>query len=148
MARACKRPCSICRRWFLPDTRVGARQYVCSAAECQQRRRRRKQAQWRARNPDYFVGRRWTAATETEKAEPARTPPPLGEVPWDVVQSQMGSKEAVILGLFGRLLVLRLQSQMRAQVAVIAAELPRLPPRRAQSQMEVEPPRSASSAPR
>jgi hypothetical protein len=136
MARAYKRPCSICRRWFRPDARVGARQHTCSEPECQQKRRQRKQAQWRRRNPDYFVARRW--ATATEAGEPARAPPPLEEVPWDVVQSQMGIKAAVILGLFGRLLVLRLQSQMPGQVPVIAAGSPRLPPRRAQSQMEAK----------
>lgn len=137
MARASKRPCSICRRWFQPDVRVGARQYVCSAVECQQQRRCRKQAQWRRRNPDYFVARRWTTAAD--KKEPARTPPPLGQVPWDLVQSQMGSEAAVILGLFARLLLLHVQSQMRAQLPVITAESGRLPPRHAQSQMEAGP---------
>lgn len=104
-AMTAKRPCSFCKLWFQPDTRVGARQYACSASACQKRRRRRKQAKWRRRNPDYFVGRRWTAATAAEKPRPPRAPAPLGQVPWDVVQSQMKSKPAVILGLFGRLLL-------------------------------------------
>jgi len=100
-----KRPCSFCRSWFQPDARVGGRQYACSDPECQQRRRR-KQAKWRRRNPDYFVGRRWTAALDdASAAAPARSPPPLEKVPWDVVQSQMGTKAAVILGLFVRLLL-------------------------------------------
>ena len=134
-----KRPCSICGAWFQPDARVGDRQHACTDPECQHGRRRRKQAQWRRRNPDYFVARRWSAATEAKVAEPARAPPPLEQIPWDVVQSQMSSQPAVILGLFGRVLLIHVQSQMRAQVSVITGESPRLPPRRAQSQMETQP---------
>ena len=47
-----KRPCRVCRRWFQPEARVGDRQRVCSAAECQRERHRRACADWRARNPD------------------------------------------------------------------------------------------------
>ena len=36
-----KRPCRICRRWFLPDRRAGDRQKVCSGKECQRERHRR-----------------------------------------------------------------------------------------------------------
>ena len=134
-AMARKRPCSICRRWFQPDVRVGARQHVCSAPECQKKRRQRKQAQWRRQNPDYFVGRRWAGAEDKE--EPARAPPPLEQIPWDVVQSQIGSKATVILGLLAKVLLQHVQSQIRAQGRVTTAESQRLPPRRAQSQMEV-----------
>ena len=134
-----KRPCSLCGSWFQPDARVGARQHACSGAECQQRRRRRKQAQWRRRNPDYFVARRWTAAVDdAAEAGPGRSPAPLEQVPWDVVQSQMGAKAAVIIGLLLRVLVLHLQSQMLAQSLAITAKSPRLPPQRAQSQMATE----------
>ena len=129
-------PCRICRRWFLPDARVGERQYTCSAPECQTQRQRRKQAQWRRRNPDYFVGRRWQEATAGEGRAPSRSPPPLEQVPWDVVQSQMQSKPAVIVGLFGRLLLTRAQSQSWAQAPDIAGETSGLPPHRPQSQME------------
>jgi hypothetical protein len=111
-----KRPCSFCGSWFQPDPRVGGRQYACSDPDCQEQRRRRKQAQWRRRNPDYFVGRRWTAVVdgapasasgESPPSSPAaaRSPPPLEKVPWDVVQSQMGAKASVVLGLFVRLLL-------------------------------------------
>lgn len=52
------RPCCICRCWFFPDHRVGSRQHTCGRAECRQQRRRKIQARWRARNPDYFTARR------------------------------------------------------------------------------------------
>ena len=35
MPVAGKRPCSICRRWFRPDVRVGSRQRACGRPECQ-----------------------------------------------------------------------------------------------------------------
>ena len=53
-----KRPCRICRRWFVPDGRVGRRQRACSAPTCQIARRARTQASWRRRNPDYFIAHR------------------------------------------------------------------------------------------
>ena len=35
MPEARKRPCTICRRWFRPDPRVGDRQHACGKPECQ-----------------------------------------------------------------------------------------------------------------
>jgi hypothetical protein len=37
-----KRPCRICRRWFVPHPGAGDRQHVCSAVDCQRERH------WRA----------------------------------------------------------------------------------------------------
>ncbi len=48
-----KRPCRICRRWFLPHPRSGDRQRVCSGEGCQRERHRQACADWHARNPDY-----------------------------------------------------------------------------------------------
>jgi hypothetical protein len=48
-----KRPCRICRRWFLPHARCGERQRVCSRAECQRERHRRGCAEWHERNRGY-----------------------------------------------------------------------------------------------
>lgn len=44
-----KRPCRICRCWFLPDIRAGSRQMVCSKQECQRERHRRNCADWHDR---------------------------------------------------------------------------------------------------
>jgi hypothetical protein len=52
MPAARKRPCSICRRWFRPDPRVGLRQHTCGKPDCQAARRRKTQARWRTKNPD------------------------------------------------------------------------------------------------
>jgi hypothetical protein len=44
-----KRPCSICRKWFLPDVRQKGRQVTCSP-ECQKERHRRQCAKWNRKN--------------------------------------------------------------------------------------------------
>ena len=98
-----KRPCRFCGHWFVEDARARGRQFACRRPECQAARRRDNQVDWQRRNPEYFVARRWqTASTEA----PARTPPPLERVPWDVVQTQFKQQPHVILGLFARVLLL------------------------------------------
>ena len=81
-----KRPCCICHHWFLPDTRVGSRQHTCGRPGCQQQRRRKMQAAWRARNPDYFAGRRIQARIVPDPppspaAQPGRSSPPAPSAP-------------------------------------------------------------------
>jgi len=44
------RPCSVCRRWFVPDPRVRGKQRTCLRAECRKEQRRRTQASYRRRN--------------------------------------------------------------------------------------------------
>lgn len=61
-----KRPCCICHRWFLPDNRVGSRRRTCGRPECRERRRRKMQSAWRARNPDYFTARRLQSRLTSE----------------------------------------------------------------------------------
>ena len=48
-----KRPCSICRTWFLPDVRQKGRQATCSP-ECRKERHRRKCKTWNKKNKPYF----------------------------------------------------------------------------------------------
>ena len=81
-----KRPCCICHHWFFPDNRVGSRQHTCGRPDCRQQRRRKMQAAWRARYPDYFSGRRIQArmvpdppSSPPTKSE--RSSPPAPSVP-------------------------------------------------------------------
>src|SRR5271169_2908727 len=90
-----KRPCRICRRWFVPDRRVGRRQRACSAPTCQIGRRARTQASWRRRNPDYFIAHRiqrrhLTAEEAKAPVLPLSLPPPLSQLPWDIAQAAFG----------------------------------------------------------
>lgn len=112
-----KRPCRVCRKWFRPDPRVGDKQKVCSARECQQARRQKTQAQWRERNPDSFAARRLQerkARRQSGEEEGPREPPraPLNRLPWDVAQDAFGPQGADFLEEFGRLLVGELQDAM------------------------------------
>lgn len=49
-----KRPCRICRRWFLPDPRLKERQMTCGQTECQKQWHKKKCAEWNRKNTDYF----------------------------------------------------------------------------------------------
>jgi hypothetical protein len=117
-----KRPCRICRRYFQADPRVGARQQVCSSQACQAARRKKTQATWRSRNPDYFVARRLKQRAALVSPPPApppspmRVPPPLDRLPWDVAQDQFGAQGADFLGIFGKVLLGAAQDQRRVQV--------------------------------
>ena len=128
-----KRPCRICRRWFVPDRRVGRRQRACSAPACQIARRVRTQASWRRRNPDYFIAhrvqRRRLKADEAQAAVlPLVLPPPLSQLPWDLAQEEFGVAGTDFLGHLGRVLLGAAQDQKTGQVLESTGETGRLPP--------------------
>ena len=137
MPVARKRPCCICRRWFRPDNRVGSRQQACSKPECQAIRRRKQQAAWRARNPDYFSGRRIQARGASDKPpEPLRLPSPLNQLPWDIAQYEFGAQGADFLGVMGGLLLRSAQSQLKLYRIDSKADATTLLGLAAQSQIE------------
>lgn len=131
-----KRPCCICRRWLGPDNRVGHRQRACSRPECQLARRRKQQAVWRRRNPDYFAARRILARKTIDgPVEPLRVPPPLNRLPWDIAQSEFGVEGADFMGVMGTLLLHTAQSQFVAQVTDPQGDSGTLLPVAAQSEI-------------
>jgi hypothetical protein len=110
-----KRPCSICHHWFRPNPRVGSRQRVCSRPECQSARRKKTQANWRAKNPEYAAGYRIQQRSAQEQPpEPLRLPAPLGQLPWDLAKDQFGQKGTDFIGVMGSLLVRSAKDQFRA----------------------------------
>lgn len=128
-----KRPCCICRRWFVPNRRVGRRQRACSAPTCQMARRAQTQASWRRRNPDYFIAHRMQRRRlEAEEAEgavlPLVLPPPLSQLPWDVAQEAFGVTGTDFLSHLGRVLLVAAQDQKAGQVSDSTGETGRLPP--------------------
>ena len=136
MPVARKRPCCICHRWFRPDNRVGCRQRACSKPACQASRRRKKQAVWRARNPDYFSGRRIQARMVVDPPpEPLRLPAPLNRLPWDIAQSEFGVQGADFIGIMGALLLHSAQSQLKPYRVDSTADSATLLESSAQSQM-------------
>jgi hypothetical protein len=105
MRKLSKRPCRICRRWFRPDPRVGARQRACHNPSCQKARHQQAQARWCARNPDYFIARRIDARSlSNQPPEPLRLRPPLSRLPWDLAQDEFGVKGADFIGVMDTLL--------------------------------------------
>jgi hypothetical protein len=110
-----KRPCSICRHWFRPNTRVGPRQHACSKPECQTARRKKTQAHWRAQNPEYGAGYRIQRRGAQEQApEPLRLPPPLSRLPWDLAKDEFGGQGADFIGVMAALLLRSVKDQLRA----------------------------------
>jgi len=137
MPVAGKRPCCICHHWFRPDNRVGCRQRACSKPECQSLRRRKDQAAWRARNPDYFSGRRiQTRMVVDPPPAPLRLPSPLDQLPWDIAQSQFGVQGADFIGVMGALLQRSAQSQFALYSIDSKSDPDTLPVVAAQSQRE------------
>ena len=52
-----RKKCAFCGQFFIPDSRVGARQKSCSRKECRRQRKALSQKRWVGKNPDYFCGR-------------------------------------------------------------------------------------------
>jgi len=116
MPEARKKPCTICRRWFRPNPRVGERQRACSAPECQTARRQKSQANWRARNPEYAITWRLDqrAAQTQPPPEPLRLPAPLNQLPWNVAKDQFGAQGADFIGVLGALILRTAKDQIWA----------------------------------
>ncbi|NOX26261.1 MAG: hypothetical protein GXP59_09170, partial [Deltaproteobacteria bacterium] len=105
-----KRPCRICRKWFIPNPRLGERQMTCGAAECQKQWHKRKCADWNRKNCVYFrenyLRKRLQIAASAQSAQSApqsslSTPSlepvaPLG-YPREVVQEVIGAQPLVIV---------------------------------------------------
>ena len=134
-----KKPCAICRRWFRPDVRIGKRQRACGRADCQAAHRRKMQAVWRARNPDYFMARRLQERSgEKQGPEPLRLPAPLSRLPWDVAQSEFGVQGADFLGVMGKVLLRSAQFEFRGHVTDSKELANTLPASLAQSEIPLQ----------
>jgi len=139
MPHTSKKPCRICRRWFRPNVRVGMRQRTCSRPECQTARRKKTQAAWRARNPDYFVAWRSEERAGSKRApEPLRLPSPLSNLPWDIAQEEFGVKGADFIGVMGTLLLRATKDQFEGQVIDSSVDPATLPLTPAKDQFKVQ----------
>src|SRR5664279_5135110 len=128
MPEARKRPCTICRRWFRPDARVGVRQRACTKPECQSARRQKTQADWRKRNLDYAIAWRLDQrAAQTPAPEALRVPAPLAQLPWNVAKDQFSPQGADFLGVMSALILRAAKDQMRPYLLDPAGLRSRLP---------------------
>jgi len=123
-----KRPCSICRRWFRPDVRVGSRQHTCNRPECQAARRKKTQASWRKRNPGYARAFRIQSRSDTKPPpQSMRLPAPLSDLPWDMAQEEFGIKGAAFVGIMGGLMLRSLKDQIKRQPIDLSGDPGTLP---------------------
>ncbi len=99
-----KRPCSICRKWFVPDVRQKGRQRTCSPA-CQKELHRRQCENWNRKNK--AVAKNNYLAKKLEEAENLQ---PYGKLsvfatqtqktpvlPMEVIATEYGIKPAIII---------------------------------------------------
>lgn len=129
------KPCCECRTWFTPSPKLRGRQRACSP-ECSAKLEKRRQAEWRRRNPGYAVQRRAdadVARLEQAYAEGAGdgamcrvlgpAPAYYARVPWEVAKTPMGAQGLVLIAKFGRLLDHHAKTVMREHLHEIESEL-------------------------
>lgn len=131
-----KRPCRICRKWFVPNPRVGARQKTCGAKECKDKWHAKKCGQWNRQNRSYFQGIHLSKKLQAVKNQEATlgkslpqvpksgTPPKL---PQDVIQDVIGRQEFVIVKYMAQVLLRSVQDVIRLQHSDIPEKAGRLP---------------------
>ena len=127
--KTASRPCSVCRKWFRPLPRVAHCQKTCSSA-CSKRLAAKRDAEWRAKNPDYEDRRRLEAALEHANDAAIKIEPntsPLAKVPWREVQVALGGKMAVTLAFALRLHAGRCQVPFEGKTRILTRVPARLP---------------------
>ncbi len=113
-----KRPCCICRTWFLPDVRQKGRQKACGI-DCQKELHRRQCESWNKKNNSYFknnyLGKKLEKATASKPVQnssktllQSKTKPVL---PMEIITTEYGIKPAIIV----RYLVTQIINQTRAR---------------------------------
>jgi len=138
-----KRPCRICKKWFLPNPRLGDRQKTCGARECQQQWHSRKCAEWNRKNRSYFQEnylKRRLESLESIPPEPTQStsPPPSPmhplqpipplDYPRGVVQEVIGIQQLVIIEYIVRLLKRSVQEVIVSQPVETYKEFQELRP--------------------
>ena len=136
-----KRPCRICRRWFMPNAKLKDRQKTCGAPQCQREWHRKKCEEWNRNNLDYFranyLQKKLTAASQPARASKTTQPGSRFQsstghhlkvrLPLDVVQEVISIQQVVIIEYFGQLLFRRFQEVLKGQVVVNTREVSQLP---------------------
>jgi hypothetical protein len=132
-----KRPCRICKRWFMAHARVKDRQMTCGAAECKREWHRRRCAQWNRDNPEYFranyLQKKLDGAAsrnqgpkalrgENQPNTPLKSRLKSG-LPLGQVQEVIGIEHLIIIEYFGQLLFRRFQEAIRRQLIVNTKQL-------------------------
>ena len=134
-SRCKKRPCRICRRWFLPNARLKDRQMTCGDPECKREWHRKKCREWNRANRDYFratyLQKKLEAAQCDNAAKaPSRAPPgglSKSGLPLGFVQEVIGVQHVLIIEYLAQLLMRRFQEVLRGQLVVTTGKIKQLP---------------------
>jgi hypothetical protein len=142
-----KRPCRVCKKWFVPNPRFGSRQKTCGAKECQNKWHAKKCSQWNRKNRAYFQSNYLSKKLKTvqnQGSSPGKSHfqlPESGKIlklPREVIQEVIGAQQFVIAEYLTRVLLRSVQEVIRLQRLDISVEAGRLPQRvcsRGDSQM-------------
>lgn len=105
--RTYKRPCRICRKWFMPDPRQIGRQKTCGDPACRRESHRRQCRQWNRKNTEYFKANYLSAKLARTKdpptcaaEKPGLVPPPSRiqlNLPRDDIVAVIGPRHLVIV---------------------------------------------------
>jgi len=98
-ARTRKRPCKICRRWFLPDSRQIGRQKTCARPECQKELHRQQCQKWNNNHPEYFKANYLNAKLSRTRDPPTVTKKTAASIPPSRIK--MGLPTDIVLGVTG-----------------------------------------------
>ncbi len=126
-----KRPCRICRKWFMPNPRLGARQKTCGAEECKDKWHTKQCAQWNRQNRPYFqanhLSKKLDVSQNQEKS--SENPPSRSkkvdkspQLPQKVIQEVIGAQQFVIIEYVSRVLLKSVQEVIRKQSTEISIE--------------------------
>jgi hypothetical protein len=125
-----KRPCKICRRWFMPHARQKQRQKTCGRAECQKELHRRQCQRWNQRNKDYF---NYLAAKLKCMGEPPdglqpRSPPIVPpsriqlRLPKDIIINSIGANHLIIQEYIAAQIIHRMANKAACQPANVHSD--------------------------
>ncbi len=124
-AKPRKRPCSICRKWFLPDCRQTGRQKTCSP-ECSKEWHRRNCAKWNKKNAAYFKSNYLDQKIKkASKSLPDSTQPDVKantspipksrinlNLPRDIIRNKIGEDNLIIIEYLTEQIFRRIRSNL------------------------------------
>jgi len=120
-----KRPCRVCKRWFIPNARLKDRQKTCGDAPCQREWHRRKCEQWNHNNVDYFKDNYLDKKLEATGTPRSRLKTGL---PLCYVQQLIGTPQLIIIEYLSQLLIGRCQHLISMHSMVNGPSIGQQPP--------------------
>ena len=130
-----KRPCRICRRWFLPNARLKDRQMTCGDPECKREWHRKKCQEWNRANRDYYRANYLQKKLEAAQCDKVSKAPTRGSprglsksgLPLQFIQEVIGVQHLLIIEYLAQHLMRRFQEVLRGQVVVTTGKIELLP---------------------